>query len=116
MATKRQLKKNISLVCGDLAAELLLAAHVSANVDREKVHEIVRQIAALQEGARTKCTFWFDKTPRDFAENLSEYKKARRQYFKAAYKQLRQEFGQKAVAIVKEMNSLIPAEARKAIQ
>ena len=66
MATKRQLKKRICCVCGDLASDILLASHLFEGVDRKKVNEIVNEIAALQEDALAKATFSFDKAVKDF--------------------------------------------------
>lgn len=112
MATKRQLKKRISYVCGELAADVLIAAHLSNDINREAVRDIVRDIAVLQEDARAKVSFAFDKAPRDF-DNAAAYRKARRAYFKAAFARLRDQFGESVLAIVKKMNAVVPAETRK---
>lgn len=113
MASKRQLKKRISYVCGELAAEILLAAHFSDKADRESINKIVGEIAALQIHARERVSVSFDKKPRDFAEGRDKYNKARRVYFKKAFASLRAEFGKKVLDIVKDMNAAIPAEDRK---
>lgn len=114
MASKRQLKKRISYVCGDLASDVLLASHIFDGISRDKVRELVTEIASMQEDTRRKVTFSFDKTAKDF-ENRAEYNKARAQYFAKAFAQLRQEFTDRATAVVKQMNEAIPAEIREAI-
>lgn len=115
MANKRILKKNISRICGALAGDAILAAHLDKNVDRARINAIVRRIAALQEGSRARVTFQFDKSPRDFAGDMRAYHKARRAYFSKAFDKLRSEFNHEALSIVKELNEAIPAEIRQAI-
>ncbi len=114
MANKRQLKKNISRVCGDLAADLILASYSVGGIDRDKVDNILVQIASLQSESRAKVSFVFDKVAKDFA-TVKEYKAARQAYNRAAFDRLSKDFAETATAIVKEMNTLIPAEARQAV-
>ena len=111
MASRRQLKKKISYVCGELAAEILLASHVLDNIDRATVNRIVSEIAALQVNSRGMVTVAFDKVPRDF-DDLHAYNRARRAYYKQAFASLRKEFGEKVLALVKEMNAAVPADER----
>ncbi len=114
MANKRQLKKNIAYVCGELAAEILIAYHLSKDVERSAVEAIINDIAELQAGTIAKVTFAFDKTKKDF-ENAGEYNKAHAKYYAAAYAKLREEFTAKAADIVAEMNKAVPAESRKLV-
>lgn len=109
---KRQLKKRVSYVCGDLAADIILASYACDSIKRETVNEILNKIATLQEETRAKVSFSFDKTEKDF-ETPAEYHKARTAYNKKAFEKLRKEFGEKAMAIVKEMNAAVPADVRK---
>ncbi|MCM1033833.1 MAG: hypothetical protein NC405_08810 [Odoribacter sp.] len=111
MASKRQLKKRISYVCGELATEILIASHMLDNVDRKAVNKIIGEIATLQTTSRDRVSVSFDKVPRDF-ENGAAYNKAHRTYFKKAFESLRSDFGKKVLEIVKDMNSAIPAEER----
>jgi len=114
MANKRNLKKNISRICGALAGDAIMAGYFD-NVDRARVEGIVRRAAALQETSRARVTFWFDKSPRDFNGDLRAYHKARRAYFRAGYDKLRSEFSHEAISIVKELNEAVPAEVRRAL-
>ena len=115
MANKRQLKKRISYVCGELAGEIITAYHILNGLDTAAVNKVVCDIAALQTHARRNVNVAFDKAPRDFA-NRCDYNKARRAYYKAAYSSLRKEFGEKVLAIVKEMNAAIPESERQKIK
>ncbi len=112
MASRRQLKKKISYVCGELAAEILLASHMLENVDRATVNKIVSEIAALQVNSRALVTVAFDKVPRDF-DDRQAYNKARYTYYKQAFASLHKEFSEKVLVLVKDMNAAVPAEERK---
>lgn len=114
MANKRQLKKRISYVCGDLAGDLILGAHLIKGIDSEAVRKLLTEIAELQEETRAKVSFTFDKNTGAF-DNKKEYNKARGAYNAQAFKKLRDDFGARAMEIVKEMNALIPADVRKTI-
>lgn len=115
MANKRNLKKNIYAVCGDLASDALLAACLFEDkVDREKINAIINEIAALQEDTLRLVSFGYDKGARDFA-SAADYHAARRKYFATAYSKLNKDFVERAIAIVDQLNEVVPEEARKAV-
>lgn len=107
MSNKRNLKKYIRTVCGDLAAEIVYAAHRNEEFSLEKVRDIVNKIAELQCLALERASFSFDKTVKDFV-NAHEYRKAHALYNKAAYDKLRNEFNESVLTIVKAMNEARP--------
>ncbi len=113
MANIRDLKKEVRYVCGDLAAECLMARTFIKGIDRDRMEEIVGEIAALQELALNRITFSFDKIPSDFATG-SEYRKARSAYFKKAYKSFREKFDGHVNDIVRKMNAALPQEVKDA--
>lgn len=111
MANKRDLKKEIKYVCGDLAAECLLAKNFVKGVDGDVMKEIINKIADLQVSVLANTSFSFDKLPGDF-ENRQDYRKAREEYYKKAYTSLRSKFYDKVNALVKEMNAALPQEVK----
>lgn len=111
MSNKRTLKKEIRYVCGDLAAESLLAKNFVKGVDAKVMTEVLTQVADLQISALNNVTFSFDKLPHDF-ENRAAYRKARCAYFRTAYASLRKKFYDKVNAIVREMNAALPQEVK----
>lgn len=113
MTNKRQLKKNIRYVCGDIAAELLIARTLYPDFDDAKVNKIVNDIAELQEESVKRCSFSFDKTPRDFSD-MAAYRKARAAYNKKAYHKLMTDFQEGVRKIVEEMNQAMPASVKEA--
>ncbi len=114
MTNKRQLKKHIRYVCGELAVTLLIANAGVRGFDTEKTPEIVGKIAILQETSVAHVSISYDKVASDF-ENRKAYNAARAKYFATAYAKLLKEFGDQVQEIVKEMNAAMPQEARDAI-
>lgn len=114
MASKRQLKKRVSRLCFVLASDMLLAAHLSDQVKPESVKKIINDIFSLQNDVIGKTTFAYDHTKRDFASK-HDYKMAREQYNRVAYRQLLNEYAAGITAIVKEMNEAIPADVRQQV-
>lgn len=113
MANKRRLKKRISAVCGELAADILLASHFE-NVDYDSVCKVITEIASLQQESLAHTSFAYDKVAKDFATR-AEYNRARSKYTATAFNKLREDFTKRATEIVKEMNAVIPADVREAV-
>ncbi len=110
MSNKRNLKKYIAVVCGDLAAQCIMAANLIKGVDIKKMNELVVKIAMLQDNAMRKVTVAFDKQPKDF-ESMKAYHKAHRAYYHAAYKSLNESFRKSVEEIISEMNAALPKKA-----
>lgn len=113
MANKRDLKKQIKYICGDLAGECIMARNFVHGIDADKMNEIVFKIAALQESTLVRVTFGYDKVVADF-DSAHAYKIARTKYFTAAYRTLANDFNVSVKEIVKEMNAQLPAEQKEA--
>lgn len=111
MANKRQLKKHIAFVCGEIASECIVASHLIKGANSEALMKIVGKVAQLQSNAVKKINIAFDKTPRNF-ESAAEYNKARTQYFSKAYKALLDEFNAHVRDIVDEMNKALPNHSK----
>lgn len=112
MSSIRKFRKHVHYVCGDLAAETLVASHYINGFAREDAYSIINKVAQLQSDTLSKCRFNFDKSRRDFADEAA-YRKARRHYFGEAYAKLRADFRAGVEAIVKDMNKALPTDARK---
>ncbi len=112
MANKRDLKKVIRTVCGDIAGECILARHFVAGIDPKKMTEIVVEVADLQCKTLDNVSFSFDKSERAF-DNAHAYRKERRNYFKKGYGKLRADFEAAVVAIVDQMNAALPEKQKE---
>ena len=112
MANKRDLKKVIRAVCGDIASECILARHFVPDIDSEKMMAIVLEGADLQCNTLENVSFSFDKSERSF-DNAHLYHEERRKYFKKGYGKLRADFDAAVVAIVNKMNAALPEKQKE---
>ena len=112
MANKRQLKKHVQAVCGELATELLITRHLFDDLDNEKVNKIITEIAILQETTIANCTFALDKACKDL-ESRHDFNQARNSYYHKAFHHLIDEFNKGVIEIVKHMNEALPADVKK---
>ncbi len=113
MANKRELKKAIKAICGDLAGECLVARDLVPNIDKKKMEEIIFKVADLQYSTVDNVSFAFDKTASSFP-TAHEYKVAREAYFRKGYTKLINEFNQSVEDIVHEMNAALPQAQKDA--
>lgn len=112
MANKRDLKKQIKYICGEVALECIMTREYVDGVDPQQLNQLVVRTADLQQKSLKNATFAFDKTPKDFP-TLKEYHKAANQYFAKAYKKFYAEFNKHIQEIVDQLNKAIPAEQRE---
>ena len=114
MSNKRLLKKEIRNICGALAGECIIAKWAIDGIDAEKMNEIVYKIADLQETTVDRVSVAYDRTPSSFGYDMKAYNKARHEYYKAAFKALKNDFNKSVDEIIKEMNAALPAAAKEA--
>lgn len=113
MANKRNLKAKIKYACGEIAGECIYAKGYIPGVDAEKADDIVCAVALLQVRTIDRVSVCFDRTLKAFSDKKA-YKKARRDYFKRCYGELKKEFTASLVEVVKDLNALLPQEVRDA--
>lgn len=113
MANKRDLKKLIKYVCGELAGECIIARDLLPGMDFDKMNEVIFMIAELQATTLDRVNFGFDKAKKDFAI-AKEYNDARKKYYAAAYATLRADFNAQVDSIVKAMNAQLSDEQKEA--
>ncbi|MDE5745692.1 MAG: hypothetical protein K2H84_08585 [Paramuribaculum sp.] len=107
MANKRQLKKQIRYICGDIAAECALAKYIVDGINREAMNDALIKIADLQEETLSRVNVTFDKLPKDF-ESLKAYNKAKTEFTNKAFASINAEFSKDIQEIVKQMNNALP--------
>lgn len=112
MANKRDLKKQIKYICGEVALECILTRECVEGTDSETLNNLVVRCAELQEKSLKNATFSFDKTPSDF-ESKAAYNKAAREYFHKAYATFYKEFNKNIQEIIDALNAAIPAAQRE---
>ena len=112
MANKRDLKKQIKYVCGELALECIMTREYVEGADIKLLNDLVLRAAELQTNSLKNATFSFDKTPSDF-ESRAVYNRAAEQYFKNAYAHFYKLFNTHVKEIVSELNKATPAAQRE---
>lgn len=105
MKSKRNLKKQIKYICGDLVGEALLAGEVCACDKQDEVAQLIVDLAVLQENALASCSFAFDKSRRDFSSE-AEYNKAKHAYNRAAFSALHDKFNARVAELVHKLNQV----------
>ncbi len=105
MQSKRDLKKQIRHICGDLAGECLLISEICPEEKLDEVNQLIIDIAALQETTISHANFSFDKSRKEFA-TLAEYKKAKSQYYHEAYTTLHKQFNTALADAVHRLNAV----------
>lgn len=105
MQSKRDLKKQIRFICGDLVGECLIISEVCPLDKRPDVEKLIIDLAILQESTIAKCTFNFDKSMKDFA-NAHDYNVARTKYFHEAFAKLHAQFNASLADCVHRMNEI----------
>jgi len=107
MANKRNLKKQIRYICGDIAGECLMAKILVPGVDKDAMTDVIVNTAELQTTALCRTNVSFDRTPRDFG-NMGEYRAARKKYYRQAFNRLSESFNNQVLDVVKKMNAAVP--------
>lgn len=111
MANKRDLKKQIRYICGEIAFECLMTREYVVGTDPKTLNDLVIRTADLQQKSLKNATFSFDKTPSDF-DSRKDYHKAANQYFAKAYKTFYTEFNKSVQEIIDQLNKAIPQSQR----
>ena len=115
MANLRDLKKEVKLICADVASECLIARHCIPGADIESLDRIIIDTACLQAEALSRMSFSFDKQPADFATGR-EYHSARHKYYNRAYKSFREKFLAHVNELVHRLNAALPKPAKELIE
>lgn len=110
MANKRRLKKNIHAICSDIATECAITATYIQGCDEKRLSEAIVKTAALQADSMERLSVSFEHTPSDY-DNKAEYNKARRAYYRKAYKAFGESFQKEVTEILHELNSSLPKKA-----
>lgn len=112
-SNKRLLKKEIRIICGALAGECVVAKVTVPGIDREQLNSIICELADLQQNALRRISISFPQSEKSFP-NGQAYRKARREYFSAAFRKLKDEFNAHIDQIVKKMNATLPQDQKDA--
>lgn len=105
MQSKRDLKKQIRYICGDLVGECLIIGEICPEEKIAEVNKLIIDLAILQEETIAKTNFCFDKTAKSF-NSAYEYKQARSAYYREAFRTLHKQFNIALSDAIHRLNSL----------
>ena len=114
MANKRNFKKMVRCVCGEIAGQCIYTQNFIDGIDGDKMDDIICDVAMLQVRTIDRVSVSFDRNMKSFSGNAREYRKAREIYFKKCYEGIKKEFMASLNEVVSRMNALIPQEVRDA--
>ena len=114
MANKRNFKKMVRCVCGEIAGQCIYTKNFIDGIDGDKMDDIICDVAMLQVRTIDRVSVSFDRNMKSFSSNAREYRKAREIYFKKGYYGIKKEFMASLNEVVSRMNALIPQEVRDA--
>lgn len=104
MASKRDLKKAIRRSCGEMAEECFIASFLTPG-EAEDWDGVIIDIALLQTKALKKAAMRCNVKPKEF-ENPRLYRKARKEFYAEAEKEVAELIKNEAAGIAKTMNEL----------
>lgn len=84
ITSKRDLKKYIGEINDAVVQYVLPLAALAGDVNDEQADGVLAKLAELHNEASKRINISYDKKPSAFA-TISEYKNAKREYFKQAY-------------------------------
>lgn len=105
MQSKRDLKKQIRYICGDLVGECLIIGEICPEDKLEALNQLIVELAVLQESTIAKTNFSFDKSPKDFP-TVHEYNRAKSAYYREAFTTLHRQFNASLQDAVHRMNEI----------
>ena len=105
MQSKRDLKKQIRHICGDLAGECLLISEICPEEKLDEVNQLIIDLAVLQERTIARVSFSFDRSANEF-DSKQAYEKARGKYYRAAFGKLHEQFNKELADCVNRMNDI----------
>ncbi len=105
MQSKRDLKKQIRYICGDLVGECLLIVEICPENRRQELDQLIIDLAVLQERTIARVNFSFDRSANEY-DSKQAYEKARGQYYRAAFSKLHEQFNRDLADCVHRMNDI----------
>lgn len=105
MQSKRDLKKQIRYICGDIVGECLLISEICPEDKVEEINQLIVDLAILQETTIAHINFSFDKSVKDFP-SAHEYNKAKSAYYRKAFTTLHKQFNASLADCVHRMNEI----------
>ncbi|MCH5227485.1 MAG: hypothetical protein J1F16_06710 [Muribaculaceae bacterium] len=109
---KRDFKKYVESV-GDSACSSMVDVYETVeNVDKVKVANAVEKVIAAVAAAKSNADVTFDKGVKAF-DSLAEYSKEKKNFYRALFKKIYEDFYKDLDEAVKEFNSAVPEDVKE---
>lgn len=103
MQSKRDFKKQVRYICGDIVGELMIVSEICPEEKLDEVSQLIVDVAVIQEDTLANTNFSYDKRQADF-DSKAAYRKARSVYFRQAFTTLHKQFNERLSEVVHKMN------------
>lgn len=103
ITSKRDLKKHIDRIQDEVAQVVIPAAFYSNLFNEKEAEDALEKLVSLTLEAKNRLNVVFDKSAKAY-DSAAAYKKAKREYFKAAYGKALEEYEQGVNALLAPIN------------
>lgn len=111
MANKREFKKYVDALGASVIDEMVIAFYNVKGADRDKISQAIETALGAVGKAKNNANVFFDKGVRAF-ENVSEYSKAKKEFFKTLFNKIESEFDEDINKSLKLFNDSLPSDEK----
>lgn len=111
MANKRDFKKYADALGASVIDEMVSAYYNVKDADKDKITESMKMVLGAIGKAKNNANVFFDRGPKAF-ENLKEYSKTKKAFFKSLFDKIETEFSEEVNAALKVFNAALPEEEK----
>ncbi len=92
---------------------MMIAYYNVDNAKKEQISAAVGKVLEAIENAKNNANVYFDRGPKAFGD-MKEYAKAKKNFFKALFNKIENEFNEEINGAIKDFNAALPEEVKKA--
>lgn len=111
MANKREFKKYVDALGASIIDEMISAYYNVKDSDRDKISQAIEATLGAIGKAKNNSNVYFDKGTKAFS-TVEEYTKAKREFFRALFNKIENEFNDEINQALKLFNEAIPADEK----
>lgn len=111
MANKREFKKYVDAVGASICDTMTMAFYNVEGADKDGISKAIEKVLGAVAAARSNSDICFDRGVKAF-ENLAEYSKAKKDFFKKLYAKIDEDFSKEIDEAMKLFNNSIPQKVK----
>ena len=113
MPNKREFKKYVDALGASVVEEMMVAYYNVEGADRKNISVAVGKVHGAIEDAKDKANIYFDRGHKA-VPTMKEYAKAKRDFFRALFNKIENEFNDEINGAIKDFNAALPESVKKA--